>query len=150
MNLRKLIEEYLEEARLMQIATAKNNQPWACTVYFAHDRNLNFYWISKSTRRHSEEIRNNSSVAGVIVLPHTPGNKVRGLQFKGIAHELVKKDHIVKAMEYYAKRYNMPKERVNGIINNTDGHIPYQIQPKLIVLFDEVNFPENPRQEYPL
>src|ERR1700690_33649 len=113
MELRKLIEDYLKEAKMLQIATSKNNQPWSCTVYFAFDDKLNLYWISKPNRRHSEEIRNNDKVAGVIVLPHTPGDKVRGLQFQGIAKELSNKDDATAGMKYYAKRYGMKPERVN-------------------------------------
>lgn len=88
MKLKKLIEDYLKEAWMMQVATSHNSQPWACTVYFAHDENWHLYWISLPTRRHSKEIRENNKIAGTIVLPHVPGDKVRGLQFQGIAKKL--------------------------------------------------------------
>lgn len=87
-NLKKLIHEYLRQAQLMQVATAKDNQPWACSVYFAFDDSFNLYWISKPDRRHSQEIKENNKIAGTVVLPHTPGDKVRGIQFQGIATEL--------------------------------------------------------------
>lgn len=146
-QVRKLIEEYLQNARMMQVATAKDNQPWACTVYFAVDENLNLYWISKTSRRHSEEIRNNEKVAGTIVLPHTPGDDVRGIQFQGVAKEL-SGEEAVTAMKCYAQRYGMNQDRVNAIVENKDGHVPYRITPNMYVLFDEVNFPDNSRQEY--
>lgn len=149
MELRKLIEDYLKEAKMLQVATTKDDQPWACTVYFAFDEELNLYWISKLSCRHSEEIRNNEKVAGVIVLPHTPGDKVRGLQLQGIAKEL-SKDELVSGMKYYAKRFGMKPERVNTIIDGSDGHICYKIKPTLYVLFDEANFSDDPRQEYKL
>ncbi|MBI3443059.1 pyridoxamine 5'-phosphate oxidase family protein [Candidatus Woesebacteria bacterium] len=148
MKLRKLIEDYLKEVKMLQVATAKDNQPWACTVYFAFDEKLNLYWISKPSRRHSEEIRNNDKVAGVIVLSHAPGDKVRGIQFQGVAKELTNKNEAKPGMKYYAKRYGMKPERVNAILDGTDGHVCYKITPTLYVLFDEVNFPDNPRQEY--
>ena len=148
-DLRKLIEEYLEKAKMLQVATSKKDQPWVCTVYFAFDEKLNIYWISKPSRRHSEEIKNNEKVAGVIVLPHTPGDKVRGIQLQGVAKELTKKDAI-EGMNYYAKRFGMKQERVNAILDGTDGHVCYKITPKLYVLFDEANFPTDPRKEYKL
>lgn len=148
MKLRKLIENYLKEAKMLQVATAKGNQPWSCTVYFAFDEELNIYWISKPTRRHSEELRNNARVAGVIVLPHIPGDDVRGIQLQGVAKELTDKQEATNGMKYYAERFGMKQNRVKTILDGTDGHLCYRITPNLYVLFDEVNFPDNPRQEF--
>jgi uncharacterized protein YhbP (UPF0306 family) len=150
MDIRSLIEEYLQNAKLMQVATSKDGQPWACSVYFAFDPSLHLYWISKSTRRHSQEIKNNEKVAGTIVLPHTPGDKVRGIQFEGIAKELTTKNEIQNGMKYYAARFGMKPERVQTIVDNTDGHVCYTIIPTSYVLFDEVNFPEDSRKVYTL
>lgn len=147
MNVKKLIKEYLKKAKLMQVATVKDNQPWACSVYFAFDNSLHLYWISRPTRRHSEEIKNNEKVAGTIVLPHTHGDKVRGLQFQGIAKELKDKKEATLAMKYYAKRFPLSAKKVNDIVTKKDSHVCYCITPTVIVLFDELNFPENPRQE---
>jgi uncharacterized protein YhbP (UPF0306 family) len=148
MDIRPLIKDYLNEARLMQVATARNDQPWACTVYFAFDDSLNLYWISTPTRRHSEEIRNNEKVAGTIVLSHTPGDDVRGLQFQGVARELTSSEESRKGMEFYGRRMGMSEERINKVVDGSDGHLCYVIRPTLFVLFDEVNFPEDSRQEY--
>ncbi len=145
---RNLIIDYLQKATLMQVATSINDQPWACSVYFAYDNSLNLYWISKPTRRHSQEIRKNKKVAGTIVLPHTPGDKVRGLQFAGKAKELTNKKEIELAMRYYGQRFKMPAARIKTIVNNKDEHLCYIISPKLFVLFYEVNFQNDPRQEY--
>jgi uncharacterized protein len=149
MELRKLIEDYLKEAKMMQVATSKDNQPWACTVYFAFDEDLNLYWISTPDRRHSEEIRENEKVAGTMVLPHTPGDNVRGIQFQGVAKELTQVE-AVEGMKYYAERYGLDKERVSAILDGKDGHVCYKITPSLYVLFDEKNFPDDSRQEYKL
>lgn len=147
-KIKSLIEEYLDKARLMQVATSKNSHPWACSVYFAYDDALNLYWLSQPLRRHSQEIRANEKVAGTIVLPHTPGDDVRGLQFQGVAKELTQKKYIEHAMKFYAKRYGMDAKRVGAIVENTDGHMCYVVHPTLYVLFDEVNFSDSPRQEY--
>ena len=145
--LKKLIAAYLKEAILMQVATAKGSQPWACSVYFAYDRDFNLYWISKATTRHSKEIMGNKKVAGTIVLPHKFGDDMRGLSFQGTAKELKGKEAIV-GMARYAKRFAMKKPRVDKILKGLDGHYCYKITPKMFVLFDEVNFPDDPRQEY--
>ena len=151
MKTRKLIEDYLEEAKLMQVATSSENRPWACSVYFAFDDNLNLYWISKTSRRHSNELRENENVAGTIVLPHAPGDKVRGIQFQGIAKELTdSRGEAEVGMKCYGERFSMNEERVNAILDNSNGHVCYKISPNLYVLFDEVNFPDEPRQEWEL
>ena len=150
MKLRKFIEDYLKKAKMLQVATVENNQPWACTVYYAFDENLNLYWLSLPSRRHSKEILGNNKVAGTIVFPHNPGDNVRGIQFQGVAKELNNKKEATEGMKYYANRFGMKSERIKAIIENTDGHLCYKITPILYVLFDEANFPDSPRQEYKL
>jgi uncharacterized protein YhbP (UPF0306 family) len=148
-KLRGLIVEYLSGAKMLQVATSKNDQPWACTVYFAYDENLNLYWISKSDRRHSTEIEENSKVAGTIVLPHKPGDKVRGIQLQGEAKKLNGKS-ASEGLNIFANRFGMSKEKIDVILNESDGHFCYKIKPNYFVLYDEVNYPKNPRQELPL
>lgn len=147
MDLRNLIEEYLKEANMLQVVTAKDNQPWAATVYFAYDANLNLYWLSKPDRRHSQEIRSNPKVGGVVVLAHVHGDKVRGLQLEGKAEEMGEVG-IDEALKVYSDRFWLPEEKMKAILADKDGHRVYKIQPTLFVLFDEKNFPDNPRQEY--
>lgn len=149
MKLSKLIKDYLAHARLMQVSTAKDNQPWTCSVYFAYDNDLNLYWISTPQRRHSQEIATNEKVGGTIVLPHSSGQEVRGLQFQGVGKRATGED-MKKAMDAYAARIGMKEERKHKILNGKDVHVAYMIKPTMFVLFDEVNFPDNPRQEYKL
>ncbi|OGY23188.1 MAG: hypothetical protein A2172_02305 [Candidatus Woykebacteria bacterium RBG_13_40_15] len=150
MDLKKLIKDYLKETNLMQIATAKGNKPWIASVWFAYDSAFNLYFISRFNRRHSLEIAKNPHVAGAIVKPHkTLGDKTRGLQFEGECHE-VKGVELVKAFAIFAKRFPTvtkfilsPKDIVEGV---TDHHF-YKVVPSQIVLFDEVNFPDQSRRE---
>ena len=151
MNLRKLIDDYLKEAKLMQIATSADGRPWVASVWFAADNSFNLYFISRQTRRHSQEITRNPQVAGAIVKPHdTLGDKTRGLQFEGKCSD-VKGKELIKSFALFAKRFPKvtkfilsPKDIINGV---TD-HRLYKIIPSKIVLFDEINFPGNSRQEY--
>lgn len=164
MNLRKLIEQYLKEARLMQLATSSDNQPWVCSVWFAADENLNIYWFSSTTRRHSQEIMKNQKVAAAIVLPQTPEDQPRGLQLQGVAELLTNQKDIEKAVSVYsAPRYKkrrdviasnykdriFPQETIKEFMQSkSTPHRFYRIKPALFVLFDLVNFPNKPRQEY--
>jgi uncharacterized protein YhbP (UPF0306 family) len=148
----ELVKEYLSETKLMQIATAKENKPWAASVWFAHDDKLNLYFISRKTRRHSIEIKENGNVAGVIVKPHLigSGEKVRGLQFEGTAKEC-SGEEIDKARELYLNKYPTAEKIPIEKLKDPEFHVAYYvIKPKMFVLFDEVNFPEQPRQELKL
>lgn len=150
MDLRTLINNYLKETKLMQLATAINNQPWVCNVWFVSDDDLNIYWFSSITRRHSDEVLNNNKVAGAIVIPQNPNDPPRGLQFQGVAELLEDEEEINKARSLYQEKI-LPSEKIDEFMSHKEKpHKFYKIKPSRFVLFDVVNFPENSRQEYNL
>lgn len=139
MELRKLIEEYLKEARLMQFATSVDNQPWVCSVWFASDEKLNIYWFSATTRRHSKEVMKNNKVAGAIALPQTPEDSPRGLQFQGSAEMLTNQNDIDEAISLYSRRI-FSKETINELMKDKEKpHKFYKIKPTQFVLFDAIH-----------
>ncbi|MEK7447671.1 MAG: pyridoxamine 5'-phosphate oxidase family protein [Patescibacteria group bacterium] len=152
-KLEKLIREYLDKGALMQVATCRDNQPWTCNVWYSYDDDFNFYFISGNYRRHSEEIRDNEKVAVAIVQPIFTklGQLGRGITFEGTAKEL----NILssgKAFDNYLKKW--PKATMyiskKDIRNNLTKTRFYKITPKMIVLFDEVNYPDQSRREFHL
>lgn len=148
MELRQLIKDYLAEAKLMQLATSVDGQPWVCNVWFAADDDLNIYWFSSVTRRHSDEVMKNNKVAGAMVLAHTPSDKPRGVQFEGVAEQLTEADDIEKAISVYADRI-FSRDQIEQFMGSSDRpHKFYRIRPTTFVLFDVVHFPDNSRQEY--
>ena len=153
MNLRKLVRDYLEDAKLMQVATVKNNKPWAASVWYVHDKDWNLYFISRHSRRHSLELKKNQNVAGTIVIPHTKGSgeKVRGLQFEGPAHDLTgvkEQKTLERANKLYLSKYSLAEDIPIENLTDPDWIATYYvIHPTSFVLFDEVNFPDSPRQE---
>ncbi|MEK6848205.1 MAG: pyridoxamine 5'-phosphate oxidase family protein [Nanoarchaeota archaeon] len=150
MKLKELIEDYLKRAKLMQLATSVNNQPWVCSVWFAADENMNIYWFSSNTRRHSKELLKNNKVAAAIVIPQTPKDIPRGLQLQGTAEELIKEEDIAKAISAY-EGIIFERKTIDELMNDKKKpHKFYRIRPNQFVLFDMVNFPDNSRQEYNL
>lgn len=131
----------------MQVATSVDNQPWVCNVWFASDEDLNIYWFSSTTRRHSKEVLKNPKVAGAIVLPQTPNDPPRGLQFQGIAKLLTKQADIEKATTLFEGWIFSKKQIKELMAHKNKPHRYYKIKPTQIVLFDAVNFPDNSRQE---
>ncbi len=147
-KLRSLISDYLEEAQLMQVCTVAGGNPWACSVWQAADEDLNTYFFSSITRRHSKELESDSRVAGALALPQTPADPPRGLQFEGTAQMLTEASEIEKARNLYENRI-FDGETIDTFINHSERpHRFYRITPKRFVLFDVVNFPEDPRKEY--
>ena len=131
----------------MQLATSLNNQPWVCSVWFASDEDLNIYWLSSTTRRHSKEVSKNNKVAGAIALPQTPNDTPRGLQFQGVVKVLTEQKDIDKAMSVYAGRIFKKEDVLKFMANKDFPHRFYKIKVNQFVLFDAVNFPENSRRE---
>jgi len=74
---------------------------------------------------------------------------LKNIPLQGIATELKGKEAL-PAMLLYAKRFAMPMLNVEKIVAHLDPHVCYKIVPELIVLFDEVNFPKDSRQEFRL
>ena len=148
MQLKTLIEQYLADAKMMQLATVANGKPWVCNVWFANDGDMNIYWFSSVTRRHSGEVAEDNHVAGAVCLSQTPEDKPRGLQFEGTAEVLDNEADVQKAIRHYAGRI-FPEEKVREFMAHPDKpHKFYKITPSLFVLFDVVNFPDNSRQEW--
>lgn len=145
MDLKAIIQDYLTQAQMVNLATVHWNKPWVTPLYYASDTDMNLYWMSRKSRRHSEELRKNSHVAGSIVLPVVYGQKVRGLQFEGEAREL-SKDEEVAGRSIYTGKFWIVEDRATSTNEAQDDHACYQVRPSRFLLFDEINFPDNPTQ----
>jgi uncharacterized protein YhbP (UPF0306 family) len=105
MEVKELIEKYLQEVKVMQLATTADNQPWACNVHFVVDDELNLYWISKSSRRHSQEIAKNKKVSAVVAIKF-PEHPVVGISVEGDAETVSSAD----ALDLYDRRFGLSQD----------------------------------------
>lgn len=151
MQMKELLQKYLKQAKMMHLATVADGKPWVCNVWFAVDEDFNIYWFSSVTRRHSQEVVRDNHVAGSMCLANDPTkNGDWGVQFEGTAEVLTEEADIQKAKSVYVERI-FTEERVQELINHAERpHKFYRIKPTLFVVFDGVNFPDNPRQEWRL
>ena len=151
--LKNLILEYFEDTFLLGLCTATiKGEPWASSVYFAFDQVLNLYFISKLSRRHSQELVDNPLVAGIICKSHAHPFRMpcRGLQLEGRILRLDDTQLASAGLELYMKRF--PDSRrfhksMADVTGNAERRV-FLFKPARIVLFDEENFPECPQQEY--
>ncbi len=132
------IKKYFDEAKMMQLATTRDNKPWVCNVWFVADNNLNIYWISSTTRRHSQEIQDNEHVAAAMCLVTDPSDTSKGgIQLEGTAHEVTNALEIAKALKLYAARGIFTLDQVKKFMADAaKPHRFYKITPARIVLFD--------------
>jgi uncharacterized protein YhbP (UPF0306 family) len=147
MEVKQLVKQYLSgESQVMQIATVAGDQPWICTVYYVADNELNVYWLSLPDRRHSQEIAKHSKVAAAIAIK--PDKPVVGLQIEGDAEEITDAATIAAIMKQYVAKYSSGQSFYDNFISGKNQHRLYRLRPRLFVLFDEVNFPKDGRQEW--
>jgi uncharacterized protein YhbP (UPF0306 family) len=147
MDLKELITQYFAECKAMQLATVGEDGPWICTVYFVADDNFNIYWTSAKNRRHSKEIVGHPQVAIAII---KDAERKQGMQITGEAF-IVNSDGVNRVNKLYGEKFGDKPERLEEARSSApDGRAYWVFKPTLISLWDEVNFPTQPKQEYTL
>jgi uncharacterized protein YhbP (UPF0306 family) len=141
------IRAYLPEVIHMSLATVVNDKPWVCEVHYVFDNDLNLYFRSTPTRRHSEEIKVNPSVAGNIIKQHEVGQKPRGVYFEGTAEMLSDVDENHPAYTLYCQRFNTDKTILEEA-RTENGHKFYKITVRKFYLFDAID--SSPSRKYEL
>lgn len=146
---KQFYRDYLDDVKLMQLATSYDNQPWLCNVWYVRDPQDNIYFISRETRRHSIEIEKNPKVSCTFHkwFERGLGEQGQALVIAGKAKKMTGNE-IEKPYTLYQERYpNLENfQSLDDFVNGTGHHFFYKITPKQIVWWDEKNF-DNPRQE---
>lgn len=148
MDIKKLVENYLQRGKVIQLATSKDGQPWVCSVYYVIDGKLNIYWLSLPSRRHSQEVVANGKIA--ITVAVKLDQPIIGVQAEGTVGTVSEYSEVRKVSELYVAKHNTGKDFYENFVDGKNKHSMYKFMPKKIVLFDEVNFPGDPRQEWDL
>lgn len=126
MDIEQLIRDYLAEVLHMSLGTSKDNKPWVCEVHFVFDDDLNLYFRSLSSRRHSQEIAANPNVAGNIVKQHPLEVPGVGVYFEGTAKRLETDAERRVAFSYFKGRLQKGEEILDEA-NNPAGHQFYKV-----------------------
>jgi uncharacterized protein YhbP (UPF0306 family) len=148
MDIEKIIRDYLTQVIHLSLATSKDNRPWVCEAHFAFDEDLNLYYRSLSTRRHSLEIAENPNVAGNIIKQHPLDTYPLGVYFEGAAKLLDEPgDEQTKAFQCLKKRL-LVEDSILEEAKRPDGHKFYKITIENWYVFGK--FGGQPGQKYKL
>ena len=144
----KTIREYLSGVIHMSLATSKDNKPWVCEVHFSEDEDLNLYFRSKTSRRHSQEIAANPHVAGNIVRQFGLGEEPLGVYFEGTAKLLEPGFEQDKAFECI-KTKQQADDSIIEDAKQDDGNKPYKITVENWYVFGRINGGPMQKHELP-
>jgi uncharacterized protein YhbP (UPF0306 family) len=143
-----LVKQYVNQIKVMQLATCKDGQPYAVNIHFYADEDLNIYWISLTSRRHSIEIEENSKVCAALKVHENTEeeNWVVGISVEGRA-ELLGQEVPEGAAQGFISKLNKDENLARDIASGENKHRWYVLRPSKIALFDNKTYPENPRVE---
>ena len=102
---RAAIRQMLEEHNTITLATSKDNQPWAASVFFASDADLNVYFVSDYRTRHARDIEAGAGVVATVNADCSQWLEVRGLQIRGQA-EIVTGLSRANALRHYLLKFS--------------------------------------------
>lgn len=147
MNTEQTIRDYLPSIFHLSLATSKDNRPWVCEVHFAYDEDLNLYFSSLPSSRHSQEILLNPYVAGNIVKQHQLNEGVLGVYFEGQAELLQPGETQQKAFERLMARLKPTADMPEQTKRPADHQI-YKIKVSTYYVFGKLG--DAPAQKYSL
>lgn len=126
MDIEKLVREYIDKSIHMSLGTSKDNKPWVCEVHFVYDNQLNLYFRSLKSRRHSQEIAQNPNVAGNIVKQHGVEEYPHAIYFEGAAAIVEDETERQKLFPLFETRLGANKDILEEA-SREDGHQFYKI-----------------------
>lgn len=147
-NIEAHIREYLPGVWHMSLATSSAGLPWVCEVHFAYDDELNLYFRSLLTRRHSQEIALNPRVAGNIVKQFGLSEAPSGVYFEGSAKLLSPGKEEAIAAQCIAKRLKTG-DTILADAHQEGGHRFYKIAVETYYLFGKFDTDRAQKFELP-
>lgn len=80
---RDAVDRMLAAHGTATIATSGDDGPWAAAVFYAHDAELNLYFVSDERTRHARDMADRSGVVAAIHADCRAWSEVRGVQLSG-------------------------------------------------------------------
>lgn len=135
--------QVMKSSLLSLTTVATDGQPRSVVVWFAADVALSLVFMSRSTRRHCQELRADGRVSGTILkrdelTDKGPGSKVRGVMFRGAAIETAGDAQEAAYAVYQAKWPQVADlAPLAEVLRGSSPMRFYSITPSEYTLFDE-------------
>ena len=101
----KIILEFLKKHHVLTLATAINNEPWCANCFYSFLKDeMQLVFTSDTKTKHIQDILQNATIAGSIVLETSVIGKIQGIQFTGVVTE-ASKELTSKQHTCYIKRF---------------------------------------------
>ena len=147
-DLKKLILDYLSQNKRMSLSTCKESVPWAATVMYAYDDELNIYFLSKVETRKVQNLLSNSRVAATINEVTGGIGKVKGIQLEGEC-QMVGRIEAARVYALFLKRFFWLKDYIPSarqVFSKAIQDRLFKITPKKIYYLDDELFGREGRE----
>lgn len=102
-----LVKTFLGEHNTMTVATVGPwGEPQAAAVFYAADEQLNLFYLSSPTSRHSQNLMHHARVAATVHADGQAWQEIRGLQIEGTVQQVEGPLMLAQAARTYAARYD--------------------------------------------
>lgn len=137
--------DYLQTQHLMSLATSGETL-WAASVYYAVDKDLNFYFVTEPKTEHGKNFIKSPTVCGTICDSSQLNRDDKiGVQFRGTVEQITGLESLKRAIELW-NRINPGVEKwvnIKNIQANKINSRVFKIKPKVVKLFTTKNDNEN-------
>ena len=133
----------LEAHNTITLATCRDGEPWAASVFFASDADLNIYFVSDDRTHHACDIGDGGNVVATVNTDCARWSEVRGLQIAGFAEPLSGLDRM-NALRHFLMKFadvkalfETPKDKdEETIAQRLKAANMYRLKPRWIRLID--------------
>jgi uncharacterized protein YhbP (UPF0306 family) len=140
---REAVRRMLEAHNTITLATCRDGQPWAASLFFASDKKLNLYFVSDYRTHHARDIEDCSEASATVNIDCSLWKEVKGLQMTGSVTALAGVARLNALRCYLAKfsdvraLFEAPKsEDEETIAQRLKAANMYRLQPRWIRLID--------------
>ncbi len=140
---RAAIRQMLETHNTMTLATVRDNEPWAASVFYASDGQLNLFFVSDYRTHHAQDIGDGAKVVATVNADCAEWSAVQGLQIAGFV-ETVDGLERMNALRHYLLKFVDVKSLFEAPKNKDEETIAqrlkaanmYRLKPRWIRLID--------------
>lgn len=152
MNKQELLIKFLNEQKLLTIATIDNNNlPWISTVYFGNDEHPNFYIITDPSSKHGQHFIKSPIIAFSCAWHDSKDlNHRKGIQAKGNIELLMSDAELDSFQKYYFndKMNIFDTDYLEEVKSNSTPFRFWKIKPSFIKYWSDEDFGEEGVAEF--